>query len=119
MIGSRSEPSKTLPPAVVGRRRVLIMFGCGAVVFTGSGLVAARVLRSPQQLVADTAPPPRTVLTAPVERRVLKDTVVLRGLVEAGTTVAVTPTPSDGRLAVVTGVRVKAGQTVSQGVVLL
>jgi hypothetical protein len=74
-----------------------------------------RFVRSPQQLVAGTAAPPRTVLTATVERRVLRDTIVLRGLVGAGMSIEATPTPRDAGLAVVTGVRVKAGQTIRPG----
>jgi hypothetical protein len=78
-------------------------------------LAAARFVWSPQQLVAGTAAPPRTVLTATVERRVLRDTIVLRGLVGAGMSIEATPTPRDAGLAVVTGVRVKAGQTIRPG----
>ncbi|MET7398943.1 hypothetical protein ABZS66_36235 [Dactylosporangium sp. NPDC005572] len=86
---------------------------------TGAGLVASRWVRSPQQLIADQQPPGLTTITAPVERRVLKDTVVLRGKVQAGQTVDVTPTPRSGDRAVVTAVRVKAGQSFSAGSVML
>jgi peptidoglycan hydrolase-like protein with peptidoglycan-binding domain len=101
------------------RRRSLIWFGLGAVVLTSSGLVAARFIRSPQQLLADTAPPERGILTAPVERRVLKDTLVIRGQVGATATLDVTPSSRAEAGSIVTGIKVKAGDTFSQGSVLL
>jgi peptidoglycan hydrolase-like protein with peptidoglycan-binding domain len=104
--------------AVVSRRRVLVWFGAGVVGATGVGLLATRLIRSPQQLLADSAPPGRGVLTAPVEFRVLRDTVVLRGTVGAGSSLEVTPVPSQGR-PVVTGVRVATGEEFALGAVLV
>jgi hypothetical protein len=86
----------------------LVWFGGGVAGLTGLGLVLTRVIRSPQQVLADTAAPAPGVLTAPVEFRVLQDTVVRRGLVGAETSIEVTPLPAAGT-AVVTNVRVKAG----------
>lgn len=105
--------------ATVGRRRLLWWLGGGAVTVTAGGLWAGRLVRSPAQRVADTAPPARSVLTATVERRVLTETVVLRGLVGADTTVEITPISGDTGRAVVTGVRVAPGDRFDAGTVLV
>jgi peptidoglycan hydrolase-like protein with peptidoglycan-binding domain len=93
--------------------------GGGAVAVIVAGLGASRFVRSPAQRIAETGPPGRSVLMAPVELRVLRDTLVLRGLVGAGTTVSVTPAPPDGARAVVTGVRVEAGERFEAGQALV
>ena len=91
----------------------------GAVLLTGAGIAASFVVKSPAQAAADAKPPPEDVLTAPVEKRVLKDSVILRGSVVAGQSVDVMPTGSGGEGttgAVITkapkpvGTEVKAGQ---------
>jgi peptidoglycan hydrolase-like protein with peptidoglycan-binding domain len=87
-----------------------------------SGVAAAQLVKSPAQAVADSRPPAADVLTAPVERRTLKDTVVLRGTVTADQSVSVTPTASGQKGAVapvVTKIPVKAGSTVKAGQLLL
>jgi HlyD family secretion protein len=83
------------------------------------GFGAARFVRSPAQRLAETAPPARSVLTAPVELRVLRDTVVLRGLVGADVTVPVTPSAPEGARGLVTAVRVEAGERFDAGQVLV
>lgn len=115
MAGDRGEPAG-------GRRRrpsgLTTLVTVTAVILVG-GVLSQRWVRSPQQVAAETGPPPPTVLTAVVEHRVLKDTVVLRGVVVAGGRFEVTPSPREGGRAVVTGVRVRAGQTFRPGAVLL
>ncbi|WP_344348500.1 hypothetical protein [Catellatospora coxensis] len=107
-----------------GRRRrrgpsgLTVLVAVTAVILAG-GVLSQRWVRSPQQVAAEAAPPPPTVLTAAVEHRVLKDTVVLRGVVVAGGRFEVSPSPREGGRAVVTGVRVRAGQTFPAGAVLL
>ncbi|MFE5484982.1 peptidoglycan-binding protein [Streptomyces sp. NPDC056527] len=94
----------------------------GAVVLTGGGIVAGTFIKSPSQVAADAEPPPPDVLIARVEKRVLAETVVLRGTVAAGQTVQVAPVASGGEgsgAPVVTKVPVKSGDTVRQGQVLL
>ncbi|CCK29874.1 hypothetical protein BN159_5495 [Streptomyces davaonensis JCM 4913] len=108
--------------ALTRRRRWLAGMAAASVLLTGAGVAAAQLIRSPAQAAAETAPPEADVLTAPVEHRVLKDTVVLRGTVRAGQTVEVAPQSSgaDGSGApVVTRVPVKAGQRVKAGQVVL
>jgi HlyD family secretion protein len=103
----------------MNRRRVLMVFGAAATALSAGGLGVGRLVRSPQQLRAETAAPPPTVLTATVERRVLRDTVVLRGVVSAQASIEATPGLAVTGRSVVSGVRVKAGQRVAQGAVLV
>jgi hypothetical protein len=81
-------------------------------------VVAARFVKSPAQLAAETAPPPLTLLTAPVQFGPLTATIVTRGVVLAGASVQAEPTSALGaaRL-VVSKVLVRAGTPVSPGMV--
>lgn len=92
-----------------------------AVLLSGAGVLATQLIKSPAQAVADTAPPPPSVLTAPIEYRVLKDSVILRGTVASEQSVDITPVAGgpDAGAAVVTRLPVKARQTVKAGQVLL
>ena len=55
------------------------------VVLAGIGSIAARQIRSPAQIAADTAAPAASRITAPVERRALATEVIVRGTVRYGT----------------------------------
>lgn len=104
------------------RRHVLVTVAALAVALTGAGLVSTAFISSPQQAAAEAGPPAPDVLTAPVERRVLTDTVVLRGQVAAGRTFDVSsagPAGKDSGSPVVTKVMVKPGASVKPGKVLL
>ena len=91
-----------------------------AVVLTLIGLGAAGWVRSPEQSLADRKPPAPTQLTAPVEQRVLRDTVVLRGEVGAARTFRISPAvPTAVDRAIVSGVRVHRGGAVREGQVLV
>ena len=58
----------------------VVTVALAAVVFlAGGGWVAARQIRSPAQIAADTAPPRASLLTAVVERRSLSTEVIVRG----------------------------------------
>ena len=113
-------PPPPVPPSVRKRRRLLIETLAAALLVTLAGLGAARLIKSPGQALADAAPPAPSVITAKVERRVLVDTVVLRGLVSAEQTVEVTPqVGTEDAAPVVTAVRVKPGDPVRAGDVLI
>ncbi|MEV6527593.1 peptidoglycan-binding protein [Longispora sp. NPDC051575] len=101
------------------RRNILIGVVVATLMFGAGGFTATWWVRSPQQLAAEAAAPAATDLTAPVEKRVLQQSVVLRGDVAAGQTFPVTPAPRDGGKAVVTGLKVKQGGLVEAGTVLL
>ncbi|MGW4024049.1 peptidoglycan-binding protein [Streptomyces sp. NPDC005009] len=103
------------------RRRWAAGVAVAATLLTVSATAAAQVIKSPAQAAADSAAPPPSVLSAPVERRVLKDSVILRGTVTAEQSVQVTPTAAGeaaGRL-VVTKTPVAAGASFEAGKVLL
>ncbi|MFI6982524.1 peptidoglycan-binding protein [Embleya sp. NPDC050154] len=109
------------------RRRVLIVLIVITLVSIVGGWTAARFVRSPEERAAEAKAPARSVISATVDRRVLTDTVVLRGTVAAEHTVTVAPRVSTGAgkdgggttKPVVTGVRVRAGDVVEAGQVLL
>jgi hypothetical protein len=67
------------------RRRVLLGIGIAAALLAVGGLIGASFVKSPQQLAADTAPPPDTVTTAAVVSQVLTSSVQMRGLVYPST----------------------------------
>lgn len=95
--------------------------GLGAVVLLSvAAALAASGERSPEQAAADARAPSPSVITVPVERRVLAEEVVTRGDVVAQGSVSV-PSPSlpPGSLPVVTQLLVKAGQRVALGAALL
>lgn len=103
------------------RKRVVISLAAGAALLATAAAASASLIKSPQQVAAEKAPPPADVLTSPVEHRVLRETLVSRGLVSAEQAVEVTPSAgSEGATkAVVTKVGVKPLGAVSSGQMLL
>jgi hypothetical protein len=93
-----------------------------AIAVSGLGLGASQVIKSPAQAAADTAAPPPSVMTVSVERRVLRDSVVVRGTVTASQTVEVAPSGSGQAGAgspIVTKINARAGDTFRPGRALL
>ncbi|GAB3652369.1 hypothetical protein GCM10027589_09810 [Actinocorallia lasiicapitis] len=85
-----------------------------------AGLGASTLVKSPEQLAAEAEAPKASVISATVERRVLRETVTLRGTVAPGRTIEVSPAASAeaGKLVVSApplkvGRRVRAGEVVS------
>jgi len=100
-------------------RRILITVVALAVSFALGGVVAAAFIKSPAQQAAETQPPPRTVLSAPVVRQVVRNTLVLRGSVSAASTYQVTPTSAQGaQQLVVTAAPKAAGSLIRAGDVM-
>ncbi|MFJ6937220.1 peptidoglycan-binding protein [Streptomyces sp. NPDC101132] len=99
-------------------RRVVYGVAAGAALMTAGGLLSTAFVKSPAQLAAETGPPAQGVLTAEVERRVLAETVVMRGTVVAGQSVAVAPQgegrPVVTRLPFAPGAPVTAGRVVAE-----
>ncbi|MFJ3793986.1 peptidoglycan-binding protein [Kitasatospora sp. NPDC090091] len=116
--------AETGPDAASHRRpyRALVAVTAAAVLAIGGGVVAAGFIKSPGERAAEAAAPAPSVITATVESRRLTDTVVVRGQVTAAQTVDVAPQgggkDGGGRM-VVTAVRVRAGDTLTAGQVLL
>src|ERR1700730_16452466 len=93
------------------RQRVLVIVAA-AVASTG-GLIASTQVKSPNQLAAETGPPPATLLTAKVGHEKLSATLIMRGVFTGGPQQAFTPTAvartahgPGGTNLVVTGIRV-------------
>ncbi|MFD4372612.1 peptidoglycan-binding protein [Streptomyces sp. NPDC058486] len=103
------------------RRRWVAVVAIGAVVLSGAGIGAARLIKSPAQAAAEAGPPPMDVLVARVEKRVLKDTVIVRGTATAAQTVQVAPVMSaeGAGSPVVTKTPVAVGDRITAGRVLL
>ncbi|MEU2234446.1 peptidoglycan-binding protein [Streptomyces vietnamensis] len=88
----------------------------------GAGVVASTLIKSPSQAAAEAGPPERSVLTSPVEHRVLTSSVIVRGQVVAGQSVDVAPQVAAGEggaAPVVTKLPVKQGDRLKAGQVLL
>jgi hypothetical protein len=68
----------------LGKQRAAVLALVALVVLAGAGWVAARQIRSPAQIAADTAPPAASPITASVERRGLATEVIVRGTVRYG-----------------------------------
>ncbi|MFE2555121.1 peptidoglycan-binding protein [Streptomyces sp. NPDC059352] len=103
------------------RRRWVAVVAAGAVVLSGVGIGAARLIKSPAQAASEAGPPPMDLLVARVEKRVLRDTVIVRGTATAAQTVQVAPVMSveGAGSPVVTKLPVAVGDRVTAGRVLL
>ncbi|MFJ9111110.1 peptidoglycan-binding protein [Streptomyces sp. NPDC102283] len=108
-------------PALARRRRVLIAVVVGALVTGGAGFGLSTVVRSPSQAAAEAGAPERDVLTADVEHRVLRSSLVVRGEVAAERTLAVSAAVSaaEGAEPLVTKAPLRAGDRVQAGSVLV
>ncbi|MFE9561164.1 peptidoglycan-binding protein [Streptomyces sp. NPDC006487] len=117
-----AEPSAE-PSAGLSRRRAWVAaVAVGAVLLSAAGVGASLVIKSPAQAAAEAGPPPLDVLVARVEKRVLRDTLVVRGTVTSAQAVQVTPVVAGGEGSgppVVTKVAVGQGDPVVAGKVLL
>jgi peptidoglycan hydrolase-like protein with peptidoglycan-binding domain len=104
------------------RRRLLLVVVAGAVVVAAGGVGAASLIKSPAQVAAETAPPAPDTLTALVQHRVLAMSLITRGKVTTSQTMDVAGEGAGGQGAartVVTKVKVKAGDRVPLGTVLV
>ncbi len=84
-----------------------------------SVLLTGRI-QTPEQMLADAAPPTPSLVTFPAEYRVLAEPVVLRGQVRPGPSVAVTPPAAAiGEASVITSVPVRSGIEMREGLVVV
>lgn len=89
------------------------------VLATTVGWVAGRQIESPATAAARAEAPVASVITAPVESRVLTSDVVLRGDVTSDTAVDIIVTPTSQGRAVVTTAPPEVGTQLTEGVVVL
>ena len=137
---TESDPSDHGRQAVRGsrlarRRRALFWVAGGAALLAIGGLIGSSFVKSPQQIAADTAAPPATVITAKVVSQILTSSVQMRGVVYPATQYDVYPSAPEADAATGTGstaggsatggtspgavfisrLDVAAGQTISNG----
>lgn len=120
--GPSAEPSVEPSAGLSRRRRWVAVVAVGAVLVSAAGVASSLVIKSPAQAAAEAGPPPLDVLVARVEKRVLRDTVIVRGTVTSAQAVQVTPTVAGGEGSgppVVTKVAVRPGDPVLAGKVFL
>lgn len=87
---------------------------------TAGGVVLGPMLRTPEQVAAESAPPAASLVLAKAEKRVVSKAVRVRGRVEAGAVTTLTvPSGLAGASAVVTAVPVAAGDTLREGSVVV
>lgn len=99
-----------------GRRWVGWLLVAGVAGLAAGAWVVGSRIRSADQAAAEAAPPARSVVTVPVEERVLSSTVITRGdVVPAVSTVVSGPSPAGGAVGTVTGVFVGVGDSVPEG----
>lgn len=99
------------------KRFFLAGVAIGVIAMSATGLAAARLIESPNQLAARSAAPAASVITGVARMRILTNDVVLSGIVRAGRTLDVTasaPYPS----VVVTALHAKLGGRVWPGHVI-
>lgn len=90
-----------------------------AVVFMIIGVLVGRGVRSPAQKALDSQPPPKTQITALVERSATKGTVVGRATIAVGQSISIGPVTSSSPAAVITHVYVGVGKRVAAGARLI
>lgn len=113
-------PGPAVPSRMARRQRVLLAVAVVAALVSSGGWAASALVKSPAERAADTAPPPRTVLTAPVAPRTLTQSVVTRGQVYPPTQYNVTPTAAttDITQLYVSALPAKVGDQVANGQLL-
>lgn len=85
-----------------------------------TGLLSGAGLRTPEQAVADAAPPPPSLVTADVSHRRLAERLVVRGRVVRGPAQRLhAPASGGGPTAVVTAIRKRVGDVIQHGDVVV
>jgi len=102
------------------RQRAFLAVAVVAALVSSGGWAASSLIKSPAERAADTAPPPRTVVTVPVAMRVLNRSVVTRGQVYPPTQFNITPTAAstDVTQLYVSKLPVKSGDSAANGQLL-
>ncbi|MHB1876522.1 MAG: peptidoglycan-binding domain-containing protein [Streptosporangiaceae bacterium] len=104
---------------LVRRRFFLAGLAIGLIAMSAVGLASVLAITSPAQVAARSAAPPPTLITAPVRWQVLRNPIVVPGVVRASTTVSVAASAPLGTLIVTRlparpGDRVRPGQVIAE-----
>lgn len=116
--------AETPPPGaarVRGSRtlRLAVGFTLVSLLSLGLGVAATSLIKSPEQLAAETQPPAPTLLTSTVTSGTITHVLLVNGKVAPGRVVTFTPAAPAGMDAVVTAVPLQVGSLVTPGSVLL
>ncbi|MBB4778591.1 peptidoglycan-binding protein [Actinomadura livida] len=124
---TRRTASREPRSPIVRRQRLMLGVACTTAVLSTMGLIASTWVRSPAEMAARTGPPPASVLTAPVEAKVLQRTVILRGEYSSVRSLTFTPSTvlspdgtagrTDGELLITRSLK-KAGDQVRPGMLI-
>jgi peptidoglycan hydrolase-like protein with peptidoglycan-binding domain len=112
-IGRRQTPPTPRPP---DPRRGLAIVLAAVVAAAALGWIAGRQIQSPAEIAARTAPPAASIITVPVEQRILTADVVVRGSVRHGSprTVTLPKSPLKVGTAIITNAPITAA-TLNEG----
>jgi peptidoglycan hydrolase-like protein with peptidoglycan-binding domain len=103
---------------VVKRQRTMLWITVVALVLSIAGLVLSFFIKSPGQRLLETAPPPPSVITAPVEQKELVKNVTIRGTVSAERIISVFAPTNVERVVVAklkpTGETIQAGEVLAE-----
>jgi hypothetical protein len=99
------------------KRFFLAGVAIGVVAMSATGLAAARLIESPDQLAARSAAPAESIITGVARMRVLSDGIALPGIVRPGRTVNVTASAPYPTI-VITGMPARLGSRVWPGHVI-
>ncbi|MFI5528844.1 peptidoglycan-binding protein [Kitasatospora sp. NPDC051853] len=99
------------------RQRAALLVAVGAALVSTGGWAASSLVESPAERTVGAAPPPRSLLTAPVTLRALTPSVVARGEVYPPTRYEVTPRASSAEITqlFVSALAVRPGERVENG----
>jgi hypothetical protein len=86
---SEIQPRNASP--LIRRQRPFLALACVAALISAAGWAASAWIKSPAQRAAERGAPPASVLTTPVVKKVLQNTVITRGTGVAGQSVPVSP----------------------------
>ncbi|MFB6887908.1 peptidoglycan-binding protein [Kitasatospora sp. NPDC056327] len=118
--GESATEAFTTPPGrsrTARRKRVLLVVAAVAALLSVGGLGAATLVKSPAERAARAAPPPNSLITAPVVSRVLNRSVPTRGVVYPPTRYDIVPGSASAEVTqlYVSKLTVRTGDTVASG----
>lgn len=103
------------------RTKLVAVIAAVAVGSTAVGWVAGQRIKSPADIAAETAPPEPSLITVPVERRVLSSTVITRGTVgfDEQTEIRVSASSAGDSTPIVTRLPLAPGDPLTEGDVIV